>query len=323
MPHSNCSVCRPPVTFFSARPIVDLGTLARMLRVAPAELARVSGNADNLYRIGRQEKKKDGTIRLCYDALDPLKSMQARIQCLILNKVEYPRYLQGSIKDRRQPRGQAANARLHTRKRTLISEDIKQFFPSVRRVIIFDIWQKFFCFSPVVAECLTKLTTKDGALPQGAKTSSLLANLVFWDNEWSLVAELHERGIIYSRLTDDISCSSDAVLSKRQITECIEAIRTMCGRKNFQLKRQKQTIARAGYRMVTTKLVVNAKTALPKEQRAAIRASVSTLLGVPLTQRNSESFGEKYRRTSGRVSYLKQHHPNEAAQLRTLLKQVQ
>jgi hypothetical protein len=291
-----------------------------MLKVTPAELARVSGNADYLYRIGRREKKKDGTIRLCYDALDPLKSMQARIQCLILNKVEYPRYLQGSIKDRRLPRGQASNARLHIRKKTLISEDIKQFFPSVRRSIIFDIWQRFFRFPPVVAECLTKLTTKEGALPQGAKTSSLLANLVFWENEWSLAAELHERGIIYSRLTDDISCSSDAALTKQQITHCIEAIRTMCRRKDLHLKRQKQTIARAGYRMVATKLVVNAKTALPKEKRAAIRATVAAVVRTIPERRTTDGFGKSHRRASGQVSYLKQHHPNEAESLRTLLR---
>ncbi len=320
MPHSNCSVCQPPATSFSKRPIGSLATLAQMLQLTTSELARITADADRLYRIGKRELKKDGTIRLCFDALDPLKSVQARIQCLILNKVTYPRYLQGSIKDRTSPRGQAANARLHVGRKTLITEDIKQFFPSVRRSIVFDIWQRFFRFPPVVAECLTKLTTKEGALPQGAKTSALLANLVFWEDEWRLAADFHTRSISYSRLTDDITCSSNAPLPPAELTHCIAAIRTMCQRKGFQLKRQKQTIARAGTRMVTTKLVVNAKTSLPTEQRSAIRAAVAAIAATPSGQRNTKTYEQRYRRAAGKVSYLKQHHPHEAAQLRARLR---
>jgi hypothetical protein len=185
---------------------------------------------------------------------------------------------------------------------------------------VFDIWQRFFRFPPVVAECLTKLTTKEGALPQGAKTSALLANLVFWEDEWRVVADLHERGVTYTRLTDDITCSSNAPLPPAELTYCIEAIRTMCQRKGLQLKRQKQTIARAGTRMVTTKLVVNAKTSLPTEQRSAIRAAVAAIAATPSGQRNTKTYEQRYRSAAGKVSYLKQHHPHEAAQLRARLR---
>ena len=111
-----------------------------------------------------------------------------------------------------------------------------------------------------------------GKIDTGAKTSALLANLVFWELEWHVVADLHERGITYSRLIDDITCSSNTPLPKAELTRCIAAIRTMVQRKGLKLKRQKQTIARAQTRMVTTKLVVNKKTGLPAEQRSAFCA---------------------------------------------------
>jgi hypothetical protein len=319
---SNSSVYPPPVTSFKDRPIGTLATLARILHVSPAELAQLSTGADRLYRIGKRERKNDGTIRLCYDALPPLKSVQARIQCLILNQVEYPPYLQGSIKDRTSPRGQAANARLHVGQRTLISEDIKQFFPSVRRPVVFDIWHRFFGFPPMIADCLTKLTTKDGALPQGTKTSALLANLVFWEHEYLVATDLHEHGMIYSRLTDDITCSSELALPPETITYCITALRTMCQRKGLQLKRQKQTITHAWKRMVATKLVVNTKTSLPAEQRSAIRAAVEALTATPPVNRTGKAYARQYGRTAGQVSYLKQHHPAEAEQLRTRLRKA-
>ena len=131
MLHSNCSVCRRPDTSFRTRPIGSLDTLARMLQLPVAELQAICKNADRLYRIGKREPKDDGTVRVCYDALPALKSIQARIQCLILNKVDFPPYLQGGIKDRVRPRGQSENARLHLRKRTLLTEDIEHFFPSL------------------------------------------------------------------------------------------------------------------------------------------------------------------------------------------------
>lgn len=320
MLHWNSSDCRLPESSFSDRPIGSLDTLAKILQLPTVELERITAAANSLYRIGKRERKKDGTIRLCFDALVPLKSVQARIQCLILNKVEYPRYLQGSIKDPLFPRGQASNARLHVDKKTLTTLDIKQFFPSVRRPVVFDIWQRFFRFPPVVAECLTRLTTKDGSLPQGAKTSALLANLVFWEEEAFLVTDLRKHGITYSRLTDDISCSSNAPLSSRELTYCIAAIRNMCQRKGLRLKPQKQTIARAGTRMITTKLVVNAKTSLPPEQRSAIRASVAAIMSTPLHERNTKPYARQYRSAAGQVSYLKQHHPGEAAQLHAQLR---
>jgi hypothetical protein len=123
-----------------------------------------------------------------------------------------------------------------------------------------------------VATILTKLTTKQGYLPQGAKTSALLANLVFWDNEPTVVVHLRAHGITYSRLIDDITISADTVLGPQPLAELIHRLHAMVHQKGLRLKRRKQTIGRAGDRMMATKLVVNTKTSLPKEERSRIRA---------------------------------------------------
>jgi hypothetical protein len=316
--HSNCSVCQPPTTSFSERPIGTIAALARMLKHPVEELRSIAVTADQRYRIGKRKRKKDGTFRICYDALGVLKSIQARIQCLILNKVSYPIYLQGCIKDPVSPRGQKANAGLHVRKRILISEDIKQFFPSVTSQVVFDIWHRFFRFSPPVAEVLTELTTKDGALPQGTKTSHLLANLVFWEHECRLVADFHRRGITYSRLIDDITCSSSRDLTTQETTWLIEALHAMVRRKGLQFN-NKQDIARAADRKVATKLVVNAKTSLSMQKRSAIRAAVEQLRRRPGYTRSTEDYAHAHRHVSGQVAYMQQHHPNEAARLRRAL----
>ena len=53
MPHSNCSVCQPPTTSFSDRPIGTLETLARMLQHPVAELQHIAATADKRYRVGK------------------------------------------------------------------------------------------------------------------------------------------------------------------------------------------------------------------------------------------------------------------------------
>lgn len=122
-----------------------------------------------------------------------------------------------------------------------------------------NIWQHFFGFGNEVAECLTKLTTRQGELPQGAITSSFLANMVFWKDEPILQASFRARGIIYSRYVDDIAVSSVNFLDKPTKTNVIASIYGMLYRHGYQPKRAKHEIRTSGQRMEVTKLSVNSK----------------------------------------------------------------
>ena len=168
MPHSNCFVCLPPTTSFSATPIGTLDALARMLKHSVEELQDIARTADQRYRVVRVPKDGGG-FRECFDALGLLKSIHGRLLHMILERVNYPLYLQGSIKDRTSPRGQKANAEQHISPETLITVDIKSFFPSVKRPIIFDIWHRFFRFPPCVADILQRSPQETDACHRGPR----------------------------------------------------------------------------------------------------------------------------------------------------------
>jgi retron-type reverse transcriptase len=314
-----CSDYRALDSYFRTRPIGTVRTLARMLRwpgsqKTAAELQYIANQAGSLYRVAGTKRKPDGSVRYLFDAKFPLKTIQGRIQCMILRTVNFPEYLQGSLKNR----GQASNARRHTGRRLVITEDVQNFFPATSAKVVFDIWHHFFRFPPEVAECLTKLTTKDGSLPQGAKTSPLLANIVFWQRERDLVLAFQQRGIVYTRLVDDITCSSARDLSRSDISWVIQKLRHMTESFGFRMKRKKETIARAGSRMVATKLVVNVKLSLPTEQRSQIRAAVNSCVA---SQAKSSRLSDKaFNRISGQLAYLTQHHPVEGKALREELR---
>ena len=190
-----------PIYLF--RPIGSTIALARMLHCSIEELKRAESSADDLYREVKRPKQ-DGTVRICYDAKPPLKAMQARIQCLILKRVKYPSYLMGGLADRDYVR----NAHVHAGARVMINEDIAKFFPSTSSSRVFDLWKYVFHFPLEVSRTLARLTTRRGGLPQGAKTSSYLANLVFWACEPDLVAKLRSMGFDYTRYIDDMTISS-------------------------------------------------------------------------------------------------------------------
>jgi len=234
---------------------------------------------------------------------------------MILRSVEFPEYLQGSLRHR----GQASNARRHMGHRLVITEDVQNFFPATSAKTIFEIWHRFFCFPPEVAECLTKLTTKDGSLPQGAKTSPLLANIVFWQRERDLVLEFQKRGIVYTRLVDDITCSAVRDLSRSEISWVIRKLRHMTRSFGFRLKRKKETVAHASSRMIATQLVVNVKLALPTERRAKIRAAVNSCVASASERPVSDT---AFNRISGQLAHLTQFHPAEGRTLREKLRRA-
>ncbi len=118
---------------FKGRPIATLDALARALRVSPRQLRWAIGRPDALYRPMKPITKSDGSVRQTYNPAAPLKEIQRSINCNIFNRVKFPIYLQGGIRDRNNPRHCIANAKLHSGATIVINEDISSFFPSITK----------------------------------------------------------------------------------------------------------------------------------------------------------------------------------------------
>ena len=301
-------------------PFSSLLTLARMLRESQETLLSIAQDPRGYYRCIPIKRK--GKIRETWDALAPLKSIQARIQCLILRKVTYPRYLQGSIRDEEQARDFVSNASLHCGRRIVISEDIKNFFPSTSSDLIHDIWCSLFHFPDHIAHVLTELTTLKRYLPQGAKTSSYLANLALWRTEPRLVESLRRQGFTYSRYVDDITLSTDRRLTESEIAKVVRQVVRMCSPLGLRLNRSKHSLTTSGNRMSTTGLMVNRRASLPKEVRSQTRALVhqcERLANPSKAMRQTPQYAVKWRRASGKVALLQRLHATSGSLLRERL----
>ncbi|MES9956982.1 MAG: reverse transcriptase family protein [Sedimenticola sp.] len=304
-------------------PIAHIEALASILSTTPSELIELSENVPSLRKPGKVLRKKDGTPRPTHDARAPLKIIHGRINNRLLKQVEYPRYILGGISDRLSPRDYSRHAALHARKKILISEDIQDFYPSTTTKVVLNIWQRFFNFHPDAAGLLTSLTTYEGALPQGWKTSGYLANLALWDREPDFVSKLQRQGLAYSRFMDDVSVSASFPLSKTQQTKIISGIYGMLGSRQFKPKRTKHKISTGRNRMEVTGLNVNAaKPSMPKKRRDQIRAQVYQCEQLFKRDARSPEYLAQWRKASGNVGTMKRFNPGEAKNLRTRLTAV-
>ncbi len=307
----------PQKLFYKHAPIRNLDILAEVLEVTRPQLERLALNANRMYRSVPQ-KKKDGSPRPTWDAFRQLKAVQHLIKVRILAKATYPIYLQGGIRDRENPRDYARNAGIHAGQACVVNEDIADFFPSTTSDQVRDIWQHFFRFSPEVAKCLTLLTTRRRQLPQGAKTSNHLANLVFWRQEHELVLHLKTLGWKYSRLADDITISFPRPVSRLKKSCVISILYAFIKRHGYKPKYRKHDIFDSNERMLVNNLVVNKQPALPQNERHAIRGIVHRM--VQRIQQGSEESAASLPSILGKVGKLKRFHKRTGKDLNEKLK---
>lgn len=296
-------------------PIRTVAALARALRMSEAELLRICDRANASWR---KVKPEPGSTRETFDAHGPLKALHRKLKNCIFSRVYFPDYLQGSLKGR----DYVSNADLHKNKQVLICEDVKKFFPSVSATFVEDVWRGFFGFSSEVACVLTRLTTKDGALPQGAITSSFLANLVMWRREPLLQAKLEAMGITYSRYVDDMSMSSAVHLDKAAQTKVIGMVYGMLAAHGLKAARHKHEVFSASQQMITTKLIVNRKPSLTAVKRSKVRAQVHQLEMAATSGASEIELRELANKASQRVGQLARFHKRSGQLLRDRVKVI-
>ncbi len=304
-------------------PIAKIESLASILSIGENELLDISKNIDTLWKPGKLLYKKNGEPRPTLDAKLPLKKLHEEIKNRLLKQFPYPEYLLGGIEDKMSPRDYKRHAEIHSGKSILVNEDVKGFFPNSSRDVVKVIWKNLFRCTPEVAAILTEITTLNGSLPQGWKTSGYLANLVFWDVEPDLVRRFSKRGLSYSRFVDDITVSSKTKIGKSSKMFVVNEIYRMLFSTGYSPKRSKHEIVSNNNRMEVTGLTVNADhPTLSKTEQNNIRAMVHKCECHAKCDRTSLVYKKLWDSTSGKVGTLTRFNAPKGAVLRKRLKSV-
>ncbi|MGR4657480.1 reverse transcriptase family protein [Providencia stuartii] len=301
------------------KPISSIFSLAKSLQTTVEELQYLSANADKFF-LASKVQKDDGSYREIYDVSQKLKNIHDKITKNILKKVYYPDYLQGSL----SKKDHISNAEIHTRKKVIVKGDISNFFPSIGKNIVYQVWVVFFNFSKEVAELLSNLITFNGRMVQGCKTSSYLANLVLWSRESKLVESLKLQGFTYTRYVDDVHVSAKRIMSKSEKTRIIKGIYNLFASINVRPNRKKQEIMPRNLQQTIHKLNVNkSMPSMPKQKRNDIRQLVF-LCGKAFGDNRLaiNEYTKMYNSVMGNVNYLRRIHPEEGGRLLSKLKSI-
>ena len=262
----------------------SLSNLAGLLEISEFTLARLCREVDHLYRRHHQRKRGGGQRVLMIPSAE-LKEVQRR---LLKNYLcELP--LSDSCMGFRKGRSIRTNAEQHAGSRFVFNTDLKDFFPSISPERVFYLFVNNGA-TDRVAYLLSRLTTYNNQLPQGAPTSPVVANLVATSMDHRLMAFALTRDWTYTRYCDDITISGDTRFSFSDSIRMREIIES----EGFELNEKKTRLLLKNSPQVVTGLVVNEKPNLPRKLRHNLRAMFFNASKDPDTFRKNRKQLEDY-----------------------------
>lgn len=295
---------------YRGRPIGSLSVLAKLLGISETNLRQLASQSNSLFKT--RTIKKNGKNRVVHDALPQLKGIHEKINRHLLRHVEYPDFLHGGLKEK----DYVTDCKLHFKSKRGITQDISNFFPSIQLDDIRRIWQYFFKFPPDVANLLSDLTTLNGYIPQGAKTSGFLANLLFWETESDLVHWLKQRGFRYTRFVDDITITTQNNITDCEKSEIINMVRAMFRRHGLKPSRKKSLIQTGLSAITAHGLQIASRTPTKnKMARNNLRAWLHRLEQQPVESLNHSELQS----LAGKLGIIRRLHTNEGLALKTRL----
>lgn len=177
------------------------------------ELKEILKNIDDFYTpYFKVKKNKDGSVKVKKGVVEKrkicpsngrLKDIQKRIKTRILSKDKFKDFIQGGVKGK----DNISNANVHKGNKYFFTTDLKNFFPSVNNVTVYNTFVDN-NFSADVSSVLTKLITYEGCVPQGIPTSTHITNLSTLPLDFELLKFSKKNNINYTRFVDDLSFSS-------------------------------------------------------------------------------------------------------------------
>lgn len=148
------------------------------------------------------------------------------------------------------------NALLHTNKKHVLNIDLRDFFPSISSRQVIDLFSSpYFNFDQQLSTALTLLTTYRGRLPIGAPTSPVLSNFICLQLDYDIIDFCTANNLTYSRYADDLTFSSNTVISSDNLLDIINIIK----KNNFSVNDKKVRLKSSNRRQIVTGLTVNEK----------------------------------------------------------------
>lgn len=250
-----------PTTIDQVLPLFSEKKVASILGVPVEVLRELAVLGDELYRPFDLPKRNGKGTRRIDNPSERLKAVQKRIYERLLRLIPLPPFVLGGVPGK----SVRHNAEPHVGRSCVVAMDIEEYFPSIRSRHVEQVFKTTLRTGDKTTRLLARLTTFSGRLPQGAPTSTPLANLVIAP----LLEEFnkgHEPSAMFlTNWVDDITFSG------RDAPQAIGDLARILTRNGFRVAQKKTRIMRAGSRQEVTKVVVNRKPSIGGVRKRAVR----------------------------------------------------
>ena len=299
------------------QPILSVRDLASRLGTSVARLREIADDIKSHYKVRPQlDKKNKHKVRQLSVPSNELKEIQRRIKNNILAPITLGEGVHGGVRGR-SPR---SNATQHLSQPCVVNLDIRDFFPNVRHYVVYGMFRRELGFGRDVARRLTQLTTFDSQLPQGAPTSTAIANaLLVLPVDGPISVEAERFDVRYTRFVDDITFSGS---NPRPL---INIVGRMLSRRRLPMYRKKAKwhskpklkITSNSKPQEVTGLIANSRTgpSVSRQYRDNVRAAILAL-------RNTTEEGVLRAAASsirGRIAHVRQFNPGAAKRMQGYL----
>lgn len=261
-------------TFIIKNPVDQINEFANFVGVDREMIDEILSDTKKHYSRFFIWKDEAHTKKRWIEAPDEiLKSIQNKILHGILYRSAPTKYAHGFV----HKRSIVSCAKEHTGKNFVLKLDLKNFFPSITRDMVYGAMYEEIkpetvnIIIPALEMCLM-----DGRLPQGAPTSPALSNIVCkpLDLIFSGLAQKYE--MAYTRYADDLIFSSN----DDRIYKMIPIIKSIITKFGLVVNEKKVKVLKKHQRQTVTGLVVNAdgKTSVRRRNRMNLRAYMHQIL---------------------------------------------
>lgn len=299
-PFATSSLAANPLTFysFSARHrevaenpyLLNVKELALAIGVSARLLTAMAHKTEHYYRFFELQKATGGTRPIAAPRTF-LKVVQYWLNDYVLFRLPvhdccFSFLPNVSIKD---------NATCHIGQHWVATIDVENYFGSITTEMVASIIKRA-GHTKALARIVSKLTTLNGTLPQGAPTSPILSNSFLFGFDQRMNAYAKGRNCIYSRYADDITVSGD---HRDAVEQCLSQAKIWLNRLGLKVKDAKTRIQSRHGRQTVTGLVVNKLAQPSREQRRAVRAKMHHYLCGKMTDEH------EIRSLKGWLSYMR------------------
>jgi RNA-directed DNA polymerase len=274
-------------------------------------------NGINYYYTRYFQYKKNGKKREINSPCLPLKEKQNHLKDLleeVINPV-LPQYIMGFRKNYNLK----LNGSQHLNKKWVINLDVKNFFPSITKIILekeLIEYSDFLEKQGYLFDDFIEFVILNKALPQGSPTSPLISNYIGYKlidtKVYPYLLKKFGSHFSYTRYADDITISFNLFDTRKEIKDEVDNIINIVEDGGlFSINKQKIKIMHNSEKQIVTGVCVNKKPSLGKKEKLKYRAIVHQIKNNKIKMTDA---------IQGKLAYIKSIDPEYYEKLKRSLR---